>query len=165
MAARPTTCFRPSGGETPDLRTARGLLQEALAEKADLHHGTVLERPQADAHACFSRALVEIHRDPDVAQYLLGAVPATVSSDTAWRNVAMLVGHWHLRGVGVVGGRRATRAVIGRVGFWKPRIDERLSEADEDASSCALMSRLNRVGRVLPMARLALKPLGRFGPA
>jgi RimJ/RimL family protein N-acetyltransferase len=33
----------------------------------------------------------------------------------------MLVGHWHLRGVGSwVIEERSTRAVIGRVGFWHP---------------------------------------------
>lgn len=74
--------------------------------------------PPAESHA---QALAEIHQDPEVAQYLLGGIPATVSSDAAWRNVAMLVGHWHLRRVGSwVVEERATRAVIGRVGFWCP---------------------------------------------
>jgi RimJ/RimL family protein N-acetyltransferase len=39
----------------------------------------------------------------------------------AWRNVAMMVGHWSLRGFGqwsVV--EKASGELVGRVGFWQP---------------------------------------------
>ena len=40
---------------------------------------------------------------------------------TGWRNVAIMLGHWHMRGYGqwtVV--EKATGEVIGRVGLWHP---------------------------------------------
>ena len=54
-------------------------------------------RPPSDGDAT---AFAEIHQDPEVAQYLLGGSPSLVNADIAWRNVAMLVGHWQLRGFG-----------------------------------------------------------------
>jgi RimJ/RimL family protein N-acetyltransferase len=65
----------------------------------------------------------EIHEDPEVARYLVGGpVSAGVDGLTvAWRNVAMMIGHWHLRGYGAwVVEERATGEVIGRVGLWHP---------------------------------------------
>jgi RimJ/RimL family protein N-acetyltransferase len=64
--------------------------------------------------------LMEIHQDPEVIKYvLLGAPPGGLT--VAWRNIAMMIGHWHLRGYGpwaVV--ELATGQVIGRVGLWNP---------------------------------------------
>ncbi len=64
--------------------------------------------------------MMEIHQDPEViASVLLTAPPGGIT--VAWRNVAMMVGHWQLRGYGqwtVV--EKATGQVIGRVGLWNP---------------------------------------------
>ena len=64
--------------------------------------------------------MLEIHQDPAVVKYvLLGNAQGGLTA--AWRSVAMMVGHWHLRGYGqwtVVD--RATGAVVGRVGLWYP---------------------------------------------
>lgn len=67
-----------------------------------------------------AQPLLEIHQDPDVVRHL--HVPIALGEITmAWRNVAMMVGHWSLRGFGqwtVV--EKATGALVGRVGFWHP---------------------------------------------
>jgi RimJ/RimL family protein N-acetyltransferase len=66
------------------------------------------------------RPFMEIHQDPEVMRYILpGAPPGGMM--VAWRNVAMMIGHWHLRGYGqwaVV--EKATGELIGRVGLWNP---------------------------------------------
>jgi RimJ/RimL family protein N-acetyltransferase len=66
------------------------------------------------------RALMEIHEHPDVWKHVTLAASAT-GLTVACRNVAVLLGHWHLRGYGhwvVV--EKATGNVIGRVGFYNP---------------------------------------------
>ena len=64
--------------------------------------------------------LLEIHKDPEVIKYILhGAPPGGITH--AWRVIAMMIGHWHLRGYGqwaVV--EKANAQVIGRVGLWNP---------------------------------------------
>jgi len=64
--------------------------------------------------------MMEMHQDPEVIKHvLLGGAPGGVT--VAWRNVAMLIGHWYLRGYGqwaVV--ERATGETIGRVGPYNP---------------------------------------------
>jgi RimJ/RimL family protein N-acetyltransferase len=63
---------------------------------------------------------IEIHEDPEVRQHLL--IPATSAGRLgAWRTLALIAGHWHLRGYGqwtVI--EKATHEVIGRVGLWNP---------------------------------------------
>jgi len=57
--------------------------------------------------------------DPDVMRYVGDGYPLTRAE--AWRNMALVLGHWHLRGFGlwaVV--ERATGLVAGRVGCWQP---------------------------------------------
>lgn len=76
----------------------------------------VLRLPEeADA-----RPLLVIHQDPDVVRLL--QIPIQIAEITmAWRNVAMMRGHWHFRGFGqwtVV--EKATGEVVGRVGLWCP---------------------------------------------
>jgi len=64
--------------------------------------------------------LLEIHQDPEAARYVLQGTTAGGITH-AWRIVAMLIGHWHLRGYGqwaVV--EKASGEVIGRVGLWHP---------------------------------------------
>ncbi len=56
--------------------------------------------------------------DPDVARYLSGE---PMSRTDAWRNMAMMVGHWSLRGFGMWAvERKEDRAFIGRVGLFYP---------------------------------------------
>jgi RimJ/RimL family protein N-acetyltransferase len=56
--------------------------------------------------------------DPDVTRYLTGEV---MSRNDAWRNMAMVVGHWVLRGYGMWAvERKSDGAFIGRVGMWNP---------------------------------------------
>ena len=64
--------------------------------------------------------MLEIHEDPEVMKQL-SLTGSTGTITTAWRNVAMMVGHWHLRGYGqwtVV--EKSTGLVIGRVGLFNP---------------------------------------------
>ncbi len=67
-----------------------------------------------------AQPFMEIHQDPDVIKYVLqGAAPGGIT--VAWRNIAMMIGHWHLRGYGPWAvTEKATGDVIGRVGLWNP---------------------------------------------
>lgn len=57
--------------------------------------------------------------DPEVMRYL--GDQAALSREDAWRQLAMLVGHWHLRGFGMWAvEERATASFIGRVGLHFP---------------------------------------------
>jgi RimJ/RimL family protein N-acetyltransferase len=64
-------------------------------------------------------ALQAIHEHPDVKPHInFIGVGGRVGG---WRTLALLIGHWHLRGYGqwtVV--EKATDDVIGRVGLWHP---------------------------------------------
>ncbi len=56
--------------------------------------------------------------DPDVTRYLSGE---PMSRADAWRNMAMLAGHWSLRGYGMWAvERKSDRALLGRVGLHFP---------------------------------------------
>src|SRR3954466_11834058 len=55
--------------------------------------------------------------DPEVGRTLGGVQTRT----DAWRNFAMVVGHWTLRGFGFWAvERKSDGAVIGRIGLWQP---------------------------------------------
>jgi RimJ/RimL family protein N-acetyltransferase len=57
--------------------------------------------------------------DPEVTRYLSNGQP--LSRADAWRQMAMFVGHWALRGFGVWAvEERATGAFIGRIGCLEP---------------------------------------------
>lgn len=65
-------------------------------------------------------AYVDIHEDPAVLHYLNSAGPSQ-GRVAGWRMIAMLVGHWTLRGYGhwtVL--EKASGLVVGRVGLWYP---------------------------------------------
>ena len=65
-------------------------------------------------------AFVEIHEDPEVIRYLT-TVGQTSGRAAGWRIIAMLLGHWQLRGYGhwtVI--EKASKQIIGRVGPWYP---------------------------------------------
>lgn len=57
--------------------------------------------------------------DPEVMRYI--GVGRTLSREESWRSMAMLLGHWQLRGYGLWAvERQATGEFIGRVGLWNP---------------------------------------------
>lgn len=59
-----------------------------------------------------------IHTDPEVTRY---TVRAQLSRMDAWRHMAMIAGHWHIRGFGMWGVfERETERLVGRVGFHQP---------------------------------------------
>ena len=55
--------------------------------------------------------------DPEVTRFISGVS----TRHDAWRQMAMLIGHWVLRGFGPWAvERKSDRALIGRVGIWHP---------------------------------------------
>ncbi len=63
-------------------------------------------------------AYAEMCGDPEVMKYL-GTGP--MNRAEAWRNMAMVAGHWQLRGFGLWAVEdRASGEFIGRVGCWRP---------------------------------------------
>jgi RimJ/RimL family protein N-acetyltransferase len=62
-------------------------------------------------------AFAEMASDEEVMRYIGGVV----DRPQAWRQMAMHVGHWGIRGYGNWGvERQADSKFIGRVGFWNP---------------------------------------------
>lgn len=58
--------------------------------------------------------------DEEVARFLSADMRAKARSD-AWRDMALFVGHWALRGYGLFAvEEKATGAFVGRVGAWQP---------------------------------------------
>jgi len=63
-------------------------------------------------------AYAQMCADPEVMRYITG-VPMT--RDEAWRNMALVLGHWQLRGFGLWAvEERASGLLAGRVGCWRP---------------------------------------------
>ena len=57
--------------------------------------------------------------DPEVMRYV--GDRSVLSREDAWRQMAMLAGHWHLRGFGMWAvEERTTGAFVGRVGLYYP---------------------------------------------
>jgi RimJ/RimL family protein N-acetyltransferase len=55
--------------------------------------------------------------DPEVMRFLGGVI----DRGQAWRNIALYLGHWQLRGYGLWAvQRKSDGQVIGRVGLWNP---------------------------------------------
>jgi RimJ/RimL family protein N-acetyltransferase len=64
-------------------------------------------------------AYAEMVSDPEVMRFLGGGQP--VPRAEAWRNMAMILGHWQLRGYGMWAvEEKATGEMVGRVGCWRP---------------------------------------------
>jgi RimJ/RimL family protein N-acetyltransferase len=57
--------------------------------------------------------------DPEVMRFLGDG--HTLTRPEAWRNIALVLGHWQLRGFGLWAvEERATGLLVGRVGCWRP---------------------------------------------
>jgi RimJ/RimL family protein N-acetyltransferase len=57
--------------------------------------------------------------DPEVMRYLGAGYPLTRAE--SWRNMALVLGHWQLRGFGLWAvEERSTGLLAGRVGCWQP---------------------------------------------
>jgi RimJ/RimL family protein N-acetyltransferase len=64
-------------------------------------------------------AYAEMCGDSEVMRYIGDGQP--LPRPMAWWNLAMMVGHWALRGYGMCAAEeRATSTLIGRIGFWNP---------------------------------------------
>src|SRR5262245_12643267 len=64
-------------------------------------------------------AYAEMCADPEVMRYIGDGQP--LARPMAWRNLAMMVGHWSLRGYGLwAAEERSSGAFVGRIGFWNP---------------------------------------------
>jgi RimJ/RimL family protein N-acetyltransferase len=62
-------------------------------------------------------AYAEMYADPEVMRFLGGPV----AREQAWRHMALLMGHWALRGYGQwVLERRDDGRFVGRAGLWRP---------------------------------------------
>jgi RimJ/RimL family protein N-acetyltransferase len=88
-----------SGASVPVLETERLLLRGFRPEDID--------------------AYAAMHADPDVMRYIGEGKP--LSREDAWRSMAMLAGHWVLRGYGIWAvEERASGILAGRVGLYYP---------------------------------------------
>jgi RimJ/RimL family protein N-acetyltransferase len=66
-----------------------------------------------------TEAYAEMLADPEVMRYIGDGQP--LSRPFAWRNLALIVGHWQLRGYGLwAAEERASGQLVGRVGCWQP---------------------------------------------
>jgi RimJ/RimL family protein N-acetyltransferase len=64
-------------------------------------------------------AYAEMCADPEVMRFLGDGRP--LSRADAWRNLALVVGHWQLRGFGLWAvEEKRTGSFVGRVGCWQP---------------------------------------------
>ena len=64
-------------------------------------------------------AYAAICSDPEVMRYLGDGKP--LSRADAWRQMAMILGHWQLRGYSMWAvEERQSNVLIGRIGFWRP---------------------------------------------
>jgi RimJ/RimL family protein N-acetyltransferase len=86
----------------------RILAPELETERLSLR---MLEEEHFDEYA-------RIHADPEVTKF---TNRATLDRNDAFRHMAMIVGHWHLRGYGMWGVfEKSSGALVGRVGFHNP---------------------------------------------
>lgn len=67
----------------------------------------------------FEPYYAKVCADPDVMRYLGDGRPLTRSE--GWRQLAMILGHWQLRGYGLWAVQeRATGELVGRIGLFNP---------------------------------------------
>jgi RimJ/RimL family protein N-acetyltransferase len=92
------------------VRTATGT--DMITLETDRLTLRMLRESDLDAYA-------EMCADPEVMRYLGDGQP--MARPMAWRNLAMMVGHWSLRGYGLWAAQeRASGVLVGRIGFWNP---------------------------------------------
>ncbi len=64
-------------------------------------------------------AYAEMNADPEVTRYIGNG--QTLTRAEAWRNMAMMLGHWQLRGYGMWAvEERQSGETIARIGCWEP---------------------------------------------
>jgi RimJ/RimL family protein N-acetyltransferase len=64
-------------------------------------------------------AYAEMCADPEVMRYIGDGKPLTRL--LAWRKLAMIIGHWSLRGYGLwAAEERSSGVLVGHIGFWYP---------------------------------------------
>jgi RimJ/RimL family protein N-acetyltransferase len=64
-------------------------------------------------------AYAEMCADVEVMRHVGDGQP--LARPMAWRNLAMMVGHWSLRGYGLwAAEERSSGVLVGRIGFWNP---------------------------------------------
>ena len=64
-------------------------------------------------------AYAEMCADPQVMRYIGDGQP--LLRPMAWRKMAMMIGHWSLRGYGLWAvEERSSGALVGHIGFWNP---------------------------------------------
>ncbi|MEW5976145.1 MAG: GNAT family N-acetyltransferase [Acidobacteriota bacterium] len=64
-------------------------------------------------------AYAEMCGDPQVMRYINAGQP--LSREEAWRHMAMVLGHWQLRGYGLWAAvEKQSDTLVGRVGCWNP---------------------------------------------
>jgi RimJ/RimL family protein N-acetyltransferase len=64
-------------------------------------------------------AYLDMCTDPEVMRFIGNG--QTLDRNQSWRNMAMVTGHWQLRGYGLWAvEERITGAMIGRIGLWNP---------------------------------------------
>src|SRR2546423_9801372 len=64
-------------------------------------------------------AYAEMCADPEIMRYIGDGQP--LARPMAWRKLAMMVGHWSLRGYGLwAAEERSSDAFAGYIGFWNP---------------------------------------------
>lgn len=64
-------------------------------------------------------AYAEMCADPEVTRYINDG--RMLTRDETWREIAVILGHWQLRGNGLWAvEERATQSLIGRIGHWNP---------------------------------------------
>lgn len=82
----------------------------------EIQTGRLLLRPFGDADV---EPYIAMVTDPEVARFLGdGAAPSRAD---AWRQLAMVMGHWALRGFGLWAVEETdTGTLVGRIGFWQP---------------------------------------------
>lgn len=63
--------------------------------------------------------LARLQGDPEMMRHMIGG---PVSADESWAMIAMMAGHWRLRGFGLWAvEEKATERFIGRIGLWYPQ--------------------------------------------
>lgn len=64
-------------------------------------------------------AYADMCANPEVMRYIGDGQP--LLRPLAWRNLAMMVGHWSLRGYGLWAAvEKSSGLFVGRIGFWQP---------------------------------------------